>query len=86
VRRRSVSLAPILEALPPDLRREVSPERCVCAVCCPEMSETDRELDLIGQGEWRAARRRWCQVNGYTTLDLLRAERPRPPPSKKTDP
>jgi hypothetical protein len=50
------------------------------------MSETDRELDLIGQGEWRAARRRWCQVNGYTTLDLLRAERPRPPPSKKTDP
>ncbi len=33
--------------------------------------------------QWSQARSYWCRDNGYTVLELLRAERPRPVPSKR---
>jgi len=32
---------------------------------------------------WSRARSYWCRDNGYSVLELLRSERPRPAPGKR---
>ena len=65
---------PVLEALPPELRREASPVRCVCTHCAPNMTDTQRAAHERVKQDWRATRVAWCDAHGYLLVDLLQAE------------
>jgi hypothetical protein len=82
MRRRTKSLAPILAALPAELRLEASPQRCVCEGCHPGMDDDERKAEQTLQDAWSDARAQWCKDHGYGVLELLRAERPRQSPGK----
>lgn len=73
----------ILDVLPTKLRREASPERCVCRGCAPSLTDAQRAAEERAQRRWRESRAAWCRANDYAVMDLLLAERFRPAPSKK---
>ncbi len=72
-----------LAALPDYLRVANSPHFCACGSCHPQMTLEQREDAEAGMAEWDAARAAWRQANDVGTLEMLRLERFRPPPSKK---
>ncbi len=68
----------LLDNLPAELRSDASPEFCCCRSCQPSMTEGERAQHEAAAKIWNAARRTWCVVNGYSLLELLRAEHRRP--------
>lgn len=64
----------ILQRLPAELQRDSSPEECTSSCCRPDLSTSEREAHDARSQELRRARMAWCAANGYSLLDLIRAE------------
>jgi hypothetical protein len=64
----------VLEALPPELRRDASPLRCICSHCAPRLTEVQRAAHERVERDWIATRIAWCESHGYPVLDLIRAD------------
>ena len=71
---RTSDLPPILDVLPPVLRRDSSPETCLCPHCAPGLTAAQRAAHERVQDDWRFTRIAWCDAHGYQFLDLIRAE------------
>lgn len=75
MRPRGTERRDILATLPPELRLEASPERCVCVHCEPQLTAEERQADVDRQEAWRAARRQWRRANGVAAIEMAFAER-----------
>lgn len=64
----------ILDALPPELRRDAAPRPCICSHCAPRLTAVQRAAHERVDRDWIATRIAWCDAHGYPVLDLIRAD------------